>query len=75
MLCVSRSLISLIIPWYVRMSVKCEKIQTHAVNINWEINKKTQVSLTLQGLFVPFARVGSGDPVRILHLFHNEYTR
>ena len=27
-----------------------------------------------QGLFVPFARVGSGDLVRVLHLFHNEYT-
>ena len=28
----------------------------------------------VQGLFVPFARVGSGDPVRVLHLFHNKYT-
>ena len=28
----------------------------------------------VQGLFVPFARVGSGDPVRVLRLFHNEYT-
>ena len=28
----------------------------------------------LQGLFVPFARVGSGDPVRVLRLFHNKYT-
>ena len=27
----------------------------------------------LQGLFVPFARVGSGDPVRVLHLLHNKY--
>ena len=25
----------------------------------------------MQGLFVPFARVGSGDPVRDLRLFHN----
>ena len=32
-------------------------------------------SVPLQGLFVPFARVGSSDPVRILCLFHNEYTR
>ena len=24
--------------------------------------------------FVPFARVGSGDPVRVLCLLHNEYT-
>ena len=28
----------------------------------------------LQGLFVPFACVGSGDPVRVLRLFHNEYS-
>ena len=28
----------------------------------------------LQGLFVPFACVGSGDPVRVLRLFHNKYT-
>ena len=28
----------------------------------------------MQGLFVPFARVGSGDPVRVLHLFHNKYS-
>ena len=31
----------------VRISVKCEKIQIHAVNTNWEINKKARVSLTL----------------------------
>ena len=30
--------------------------------------------LALQGLFVPFARVGSGDPVRVLRLFHDKYT-
>ena len=28
----------------------------------------------VQGLFVPFARVGSGDPVRVSRLLHNEYT-
>ena len=28
----------------------------------------------MQGLFVPFALVGSGDPVRVLCLLHNEYT-
>ena len=28
----------------------------------------------MQGLFVPYARVGSGDPVRVLCLFHNEYS-
>ena len=27
----------------------------------------------VQGLFVPFACVGSGDPVRVLHLLHNKY--
>ena len=27
----------------------------------------------MQGLFVPFARVGSGDPVRVLRLLHNKY--
>ena len=27
----------------------------------------------VQGLFVPFARVGSGDPVRVLCLLHNKY--
>ena len=38
---------------------------------------KTSVEVQIrfmQGLFVPFARVGSGDPVRVLRLFHNEYT-
>ena len=28
----------------------------------------------VQGLFVPFADVGSGDPVRVLCLLHNKYT-
>ena len=28
----------------------------------------------MQGLFVPFACVGSGDPVRVLCLFHNKYS-
>ena len=28
----------------------------------------------MQGLFVPFPRVGSGDPVRVLRLFHNKYS-
>ena len=28
----------------------------------------------MQGLFVLFARIGSGDPVRVLCLFHNKYT-
>ena len=28
----------------------------------------------MQGLFVPFACVGSGDPVRVLRLLHNKYT-
>ena len=28
----------------------------------------------MQGLFVLFARVGSGDPVRVLRLLHNKYS-
>ena len=28
----------------------------------------------MQGLFIPFACVGSGDPVRVLCLLHNKYT-
>ena len=29
----------------------------------------TKIGLILQGLFVPFACVGSGDPVRVLRLY------
>ena len=29
-------------------------------------------SIPQQGLFVPFAHVGSGDHVRVLRLFHNK---
>ena len=28
----------------------------------------------LQGLFALFTHIGSGDPVRVLRPFHNEYT-
>ena len=35
---------------------------------------KTDLFQIMQGLFVPFARVGSGDPVRVLRLFHNKYS-
>ena len=28
----------------------------------------------MQGSFVPFASLGSGDPVRVLRLFHNKYS-
>ena len=28
----------------------------------------------MQGLFVPFAHVGSSDPIRVLCLSHNEHT-
>ena len=34
----------------------------------------TNTDWQLQGLFVPFAHIGSGDPVRVLRLFHNKYT-
>ena len=33
-----------------------------------------KVGVKMQGLFVPFARIGSGDPVRVLCLLHNKYT-
>ena len=29
---------------------------------------------TIEGLFVPFTRVGSGDPVRLLRLLHTTNT-
>ena len=32
------------------------------------------IMIIMQGLFVPFTRVGSGDTVRVLRLFHNKYT-
>ena len=34
----------------------------------------TLITGHLQSLFVPFARMGYGNPVRVLHLFHNKYT-
>ena len=33
-----------------------------------------KISRYMQGLFAVCIRVGSGDPVRVLHLLHNEYT-
>ena len=39
--------------------------------ITFQVEKENPY--VVQGLFVPFARVGSGDPVRVLRLFHNEY--
>ena len=33
-----------------------------------------ELYIFLQGLFVPFARVGSSDPVRVLRLLHKVYT-
>ena len=35
--------------------------------------KRSFDQLPMQGLFVPFPRVGSDDPVRVLCLFHNKY--
>ena len=46
----------------------------------WEIHFMQAMKLAsegiypVQGLFVPFACVGFGDPVRVLRLFHNKYT-
>ena len=45
--------------------------------MSWILDLLSVVNRTkcqLQGLFVPFARVGSSDPVRVLCLFHNKYS-
>ena len=44
------------------------------LKFNQKMIWKSQIEKALQGLFVPFARVGSGDHVRVLHLLHNKYT-
>ena len=41
--------------------------------LNW-LQSLTLRGNKLQGLFVPFARLGSSDPVRVLRLFHNKYS-
>ena len=37
--------------------------------VNDIINNIINDMLFMQGLFVPFACIGSGDPVRVLHLY------
>ena len=58
---------------YYIISKSFKKAMKHFTQLTWYIHK-TQLMWLMQGLFVLFARVGSGDPVRVLHLFHNEYT-
>ena len=59
------------------------KTEDRKTNGTWKMKIRTsvatQVTMPLflrlvQGLFVPFACQGSGDPVRVLRLLHNEYT-
>ena len=45
----------------------CKKFQ---IQTNGNYNEQSY----MQCLFVPFACIGSGDPVRVLCLFHNKYT-
>ena len=56
----------------------CRRIYTYILNTTglFEVNGvfPKYFHLILQGLFVPFARIGSGDPVRVLRLLHNKYT-
>ena len=52
---------------------------TQFVNHIWLTRHETMACIIItqskvQGLFVMFAHVGSSDPVRVLHLFHIEYT-
>ena len=56
-------------PWGSR-----ERHPTTRTYIHPSLYLSSSLSILLQGLFVPFACVGSGDPVRVLCLFHNEYT-
>ena len=37
-------------------------------------NCRVRIRQSLQSLCVPFACIGSGDPVRVLRLFHNKYS-
>ena len=45
-----------------------ETTMTHSKMYNLRITCVNQM-LSLQGLFVPFARIGSSDPVRVLRLY------
>ena len=60
-------------------SCKVYLYRLHARRIRWSYGGHTSTSqqihwIQLKYLFVPFARVGSGDPVRVLRLLHNKYT-
>ena len=54
---------------------KCQKLYAKSIHSNAsDACVSTGPPPIMQGLFVPFARVGSGDPVKVLRLLHNEYT-
>ena len=46
---------------------------SHSMN-KLNLHKPAMSWWFVQGLFVPFACVGSGDPARVLLLLHNKYT-
>ena len=48
-------------------------VNTSGVHEHIQLAKIWQKDI-VQGLFVPFACIVSGDPVRVLRLFHNKYT-
>ena len=48
--------------------------QKQSVNCTGHSTSHKTCEYHLQGLFVPFACVGSGDPVRVLRLLHNEWS-
>ena len=53
---------------------KFNKFPDKYIKFNCTASNAIPFVMKLQGLFVPFAHAGSGDPVRVLRLFHNKYT-
>ena len=56
--------------WYERRERKIKHIYRPIHTQNTDSDPRRP----MQGLFVPFACIGSGDPVGVLCLLHNEYT-
>ena len=47
-----------------------DNVKKEGVCLEWEGSlPRGEGGLPVQGLFVPFAYIGSGDPVRVLHLY------
>ena len=60
-------------PYPVNHAVTFNIVFTNTVTGPTFESQSCDSSLIVQGLFVPFACVGSGDPVRVLRLLHNKY--